>query len=60
MKRRVVDSLPSAAAESTPRKQKFEIDHEENGIEYEGSDFGELASPYLKPCLYNARFLGKQ
>jgi hypothetical protein len=45
-------------AESTPRKPKFEIDDEEDddGLEEEISDFGELASPYLKPYIYNATF----
>jgi hypothetical protein len=51
------ESLPTATAEIAPKKQKFEIDDDvEDGV----SDFGELASPYLKPYQHNARFLDKQ
>ena len=39
----------------SPQKPKFEI--EDN---VKDSDFGELASPYLKPYLHNGRFLYKQ
>jgi len=68
VKRRVVEFLPSTTAvyESTPRKPKFEIDdEEEDDVEEEVSDlgrknFGQIASPYLKPYIYNARFLDKQ
>ena len=58
MEQRVVESLPTAASEINPKKPKFEI--EEDAEEEEISNFGELASPYLKPCQYNARFLNKQ
>ena len=39
-----------------PQETKFEIDDDEEEV----SDFGEFASPYLKPYLHNARFLDKQ
>jgi hypothetical protein len=51
------ESLSTAAAEIAPKKPKFKIDDD---VEDEVSDFGELASPYLKPYLHNARFLDKQ
>ena len=54
------ESLPTAAAEIAHKKPKFEI---EDGFEFSDLDreyFGELASPYLKPYLHNARFLDKQ
>ena len=57
VKRRVVETLPSTAAESTLRIPKFEIDEEEDAnFEEEVSylrrkNFGEQASPYLRPYL---------
>ena len=63
MKRRVVESLPTAEADITLRKPKIEIDVHD--LEEEFSDlnmekFTELASPYLKNYHHNARFLDKQ
>ena len=43
---------------STPRKSKFDSD--EDGVQEEVSEFGEIASPYLKHFNHNARFLDKQ
>ena len=68
VKRRVLEYFPSTSAPvetSTPIKPKFEIDNEEDGVEEEFSDFGrknfgEVASPSIKPYLYNGRFLYKQ
>ena len=51
VKRRVVETLPNAAAVISP---KFEIEDD-----VEVSDFGEITSQYLKPYLHNARFLDK-
>jgi hypothetical protein len=42
LKRQVVEFLPTAAAEISPKK--FEIEDD-----VQVSDFGEIASPYLKP-----------
>ena len=50
-RRRVVESLPTAAVEISP---KYEIEDD-----VEVSDFGEIASRYLNPYLHNARFLDK-
>jgi len=49
------ESFPTVAAEITPKKTKFEINDDVEFI-----DFGDLASPYLKPYPHNARFLDKQ
>ena len=62
--RRVVGSLPFAAADNTRRKPKFVIDEgdtvEEDLSDLSRENFGELANRYLKPYLHNARFLDKQ
>ena len=53
--------LPTAAAEIAPKKPKIETDDvEEEVSDLDSEKFGELASPYLKPYQYNARFLDKQ
>ena len=59
MKRR--ESLPTAAAEIAPKKPKIEFDdvHDEDS-DLDGEKFGEIASPYIKPYQYNARFLDKK
>ena len=57
VKQRVVETLSPAVAEITHKKPKLEIEDDE---EEEVIDFGELASPYLKPYLHNARFFDKQ
>ena len=52
--------MPSAAAEIAHKKTKFKFD---DGLEVSDLDreyFGEMASPYLKPFLHNARFHDKQ
>ena len=54
LNRRVVQSLPTAAAEIT-HKKKYVI---ENDVHV--SDFGEHARTYLKPPLHNEKFLDKQ
>ena len=63
MKWRVVEFLPTFAAEITFKKPKFVIDAD--GVEEEFTDidrenFGEFAGPYLKPHQPNVRFLDKQ
>ena len=52
------ESLPTAAAEMTPKKTKFKID--EDAEEELVSDLGEFTSPHLKPYLHNVTFLYKQ
>ena len=59
MKRR--ESLLTATAEIAPKKPKFEIDDaEEEVIDLDTENYGELASLYLKPYQHNAKFLDKK
>ena len=76
MNRRIVEPLVSTyvetVKETTPKKHKFEIEVDDDdddvdcdAVEEEVKDFGrknfgEKASPYLTPYLYNRWFLNKQ
>ena len=54
-------SLPTAAAEISAKQPKFDFDDVEEEVgDSDKENFGELAIPYLKPYLHNAKFLNKQ